>query len=72
MRYSSLLLALLVSACSSVPQVILPPEHLLRDCSIPSSIPRTNGELAQLALDRKLALIECNIDKAALREFFSR
>jgi hypothetical protein len=45
----------------------LPPAALLEDCPEPVAEVRTNGDLARLALDLKLALALCNNDKAALR-----
>jgi hypothetical protein len=46
-----------------------PPPELLRDCPLPLVDIRTNGGLAQGLLSYHDALIRCNIDKQALREW---
>ncbi len=49
-----------------------PPDELLRDCPVP---PWAGGDwlaVADLAEDRKRALLDCNADKAALRDHVHR
>lgn len=66
-RCASLLAVLALVGCASTQPVGLPPAALLEDCPEPVAEVRTNGDLARLALDLKLALALCNNDKAALR-----
>ena len=46
-----------------------PPEALVQDCPIPESALLTNEDLALWAKALKDGLIDCNVDKAALREW---
>ena len=46
-----------------------PPNELLADCPIPMDPIPTNGDLARRDAARKAALVACNADKAALREW---
>lgn len=46
---------------------ILPPAHLLADCTYSRTVPRTNGELLAQRNERGDALDLCNADKEALR-----
>ena len=47
----------------------LPPAELTRDCPIPVGKFRTNGELATTIKEFEASLINCNIDKKALRQW---
>lgn len=49
-----------------------PPQELLLDCPIPMYPIPTNGDLARRDAARKAALVACNADKAALREWASK
>lgn len=61
----------LLTGCASVPSVqkLKPPELLLADCQVPTIVANTNGDLARSAQDLRYALVLCNNDKAALREW---
>jgi hypothetical protein len=64
--------ALLMASCATVaPNTtrLLPPALLLEDCPVPGLDPSTNAAIAQGILDLRLALMGCNADKAALREW---
>lgn len=63
-----LLAALLLASCAST-QYRVPPDALLADCAEPPATVRTNGLLAEYALNLRTALRHCNDDKAALREW---
>lgn len=66
------LLSLSLAACGtlSTPQArSLPSAQLLADCPIPARRGDDNSALANLALEQRLALLACNADKAALREW---
>lgn len=69
--HRSALLALLLAGCATAPeiQVLVPPAELLADCPIPMDPIPTNGDLARRDAARKAALVRCNNDKAALREW---
>lgn len=57
--------------CSTAPTIewAPPPHELLQDCPIPMDPIPTNGDLARRDAARKAALVRCNADKAALREW---
>ena len=62
------------SGCSApvpAPRVYLvaPPEDLMQATQAPAWVPRTNGELLRWAVQTDQALMECNADKASLREY---
>jgi hypothetical protein len=65
------LVAPLLGACMTVPTIqwAPPPHELLLDCPIPNGPIPTNGDLARRDAARKAALVACNADKAALREW---
>jgi hypothetical protein len=75
MRCISLVLApLLLSGCFATVPVTkaardLPPLEWLEDCPIPAGAVLTNGDLARQRNDAVASLKQCNIDKAALREW---
>lgn len=71
------LLSLSLTACgalSKAPQAEPAPKPspaLLADCPIPVRDGSDNAALARLAQALRLALVNCNDDKAALRELFN-
>jgi hypothetical protein len=67
-------LALSLVGCSTTPSIqwAYPPAELMADCSIPMTPIPTNGDLARRDAARKAALVACNADKAALREWASQ
>ena len=73
MRRNALIGVLLAPllGCSLQPTIqwARPPEELLADCPIPMDPIATNGDLARRDAARKAALLQCNADKAALREW---
>lgn len=71
MRASAVLAALLLCGCGATTQYLLalPPAELLQDCPIPMDPIPTNADLARRDAARKAALVSCNDDKAALREW---
>ena len=68
----------LVSGCASKPAtgplmgLPAPPAELLKDCRSPG-LPKNakNKDLAELAVDLKASIAECNLDKRALRAWAS-
>lgn len=73
MRRNALVGALVAPliGCSTQPTVTWapPPQEFLADCPIPMDPIPTNGDLARRDAARKAALVACNTDKAALREW---
>ncbi len=50
---------------------ILPPIELTQDCPVPSSTHvRTNGEFVEWSKAVYDSLLACNVDKAALRQWY--
>lgn len=64
-----ILLSLGLMGCGATLNISKPPAELLYDCPIPAMRARTNGELAATARALHGALVMCNIDKAALRDW---
>ncbi len=66
----SLGVLLALAGCGvTIPQASQPPASLLEDCPHPEVRFSTNGELAEGLLAYREALILCNNDKSALREW---
>ena len=64
---------LLLSGCSQVRTVevkVIPDRMLLADCSIPEFTGSTNGDLVLYTLELQHELMECNLHKKALRNFY--
>jgi hypothetical protein len=72
-----LLALLMLSGCQALPHQnktpVQPPVQYLQDCPEPELLliqgQLTNGNLAQGYLDMRHSLRQCNLDKAALREW---
>nr|WP_273047517.1 hypothetical protein [Pseudoalteromonas sp.] len=73
----------MLSACSGLPSeprvitvnkvvYVLPPEHLLQECTVTNNKLDTNGELLALAVKLNNQNVLCNVDKAALRKWRTR
>ncbi len=68
---------LMLPACSktltryqAVP--VEPPADLLQDTEVVNWTPKTNGQLLRWAMERDKALMQCNADKAAVREYIEQ
>ncbi len=46
-----------------------PPADLLQDTQVAQWTPKTNGQLIKWAMERDKALMQCNADKQAVREY---
>lgn len=62
---------LALAGCTTAPVVPASaiPEGLLDPCPIPAVQGKTNADLARALQARKQALIECNLDKAAIKDW---
>ena len=49
-----------------------PPADLLQDTAVTQWTPKTNGQLIQWAMERDKALMQCNADKQAVREYIEQ
>lgn len=49
-----------------------PPADLLQDTEVVQWTPKTNGQLMQWAMERDKALMQCNADKQAVREYIGQ
>ena len=70
------LLALMLTGCAhhgpQVPEILLPPQDLMQECSFRERVLVTNADLARAYLEARGALELCNNEKAALREWAER
>lgn len=72
MRLGASILALLLGGCSTIPAPSTPthpPIDAIQECPLPEADLSSNGALANTYKLTRQALVECNIDKAILREW---
>ncbi len=51
---------------------LTPPAELMEETEVPKWQPRTNKELAKWAIERDIALQQCNADKASIAKYVAR